>query len=76
MPLYSCTTLLCSSDGRAQRRPPVPRRHVGATTLLVEEEAYELRASLAASRSERDVLQCELDAMRLELEATRELMAS
>ena len=49
---------------------------MGATTLLVEEEAYELRASLAASRSERDVLQCELDAMRLELEATRELMAS
>ncbi|KOO34639.1 hypothetical protein Ctob_015482, partial [Chrysochromulina tobinii] len=44
--------------------------------LLIEEEVRELRAALAASRTERDVLRMEMEAMALELETTRELLGS
>ena len=57
-----------------RRRPAVPKRSVGATPTLLEEEAKELREALTASKNERDVLQCEVHALRLELEATRELL--
>ena len=60
--------------GSRQRRPAVPRRHEGMTPSLIEEENSELREALNASRHERDVLQCEVHAMRLELETTRELL--
>ena len=61
--------------GCARRRPPVPKRNVGATPTLLEEEAKELREALSVSRHEKDVLQCEVHALRLELETTRELLA-
>ena len=57
-----------------QRRAPVPKRGEGATPSLIEEENQELREALNASRNEKDVLQCELHAMRLELDTTRELL--
>ena len=60
--------------GVRQRRAPVPKRGEGATPSLIEEENQELREALNASRNEKDVLQCELHAMRLELDTTRELL--
>ena len=39
-------------------------------------QVVELRAALAAGRDERDVLRCEMEAMRLELETARELLGS
>ena len=44
--------------------------------LLIEEEVRELRAALAAGRTERDVLRMEMEAMALELETARELLGS
>ena len=52
----------------------MPKRNVGATPSLLEEETQELREALNASRREKDVLQLELHAMRLELDTTRELL--
>ena len=56
------------------RRAPVPRRTVGATPSLIEEEAAELREALSSSKQEKDVLRCEVHALQLELETMRELM--
>ena len=36
----------------------------------------ELRAALASGRDERELLQAEMDAMRLELETSRELLSN
>jgi hypothetical protein len=57
------------------RRAPVPRRTVGATPSLIEEEAAELREALSSSKHEKDVLRCEVHALQLELETMRELMS-
>jgi uncharacterized membrane protein YgcG len=56
-------------------RPPIPKPP-HPQGLLIEEEVRELRAALAASRTERDVLRMEMEAMALELETTRELLGS
>ena len=56
------------------RRAPVPKRSEGATSTLLEEEAKDLRAALNASRHEKDVMHCEVQSMRLELETLRELV--
>jgi len=48
----------------------------GGASSLAEEEAKELREALTASRQEKDVLQCEVHSLRLEMETMRELMAS
>ena len=43
---------------------------------MAADEARELREALSNSRHEKVVLQCELDALRLEMETMRELMSS
>ena len=57
----------------------LPRTFLGPPTdlpLLVEQEVTELRAALASGRDERELLQAEMDAMRLELETSRELLSN
>ena len=63
-------------EGAPARRAPVPKRGEGATSSLLAEEAKELREALNASRHEKDVLQCEVHAMRLELDTMRELLGT
>lgn len=58
------------------RRAPVPKRSEAGAPSLLEEESKELRQALSASRHEKDVLQCEVQSMRLELDTLRELMQS
>ena len=58
------------------RRAAVPKRGEGATGSMAADEARELREALSNSRHEKVVLQCELDALRLEMETMRELMSS
>ena len=65
-----------SSSSSSARRAPVPKRPPVPTPSIHEEEAKELREALSASRAEKDVLQCEVHSMRLELETMRELMSS
>ena len=61
--------------GGRRVRPPIPKPP-HPQGLLIEEEVRELRAALAAGRTERDVLRMEMEAMALELETARELLGS
>ena len=58
------------------RRAAVPRRSSAAAPSLLEEEVKELRDALTANRHEKDVLQCEVHSLQLQMETMRELIAS
>ena len=64
------------AEAAPRRRAPVPKRTEGAVPTLAQEEARELREALGASKQEKDVLQCEVHALRLELETMKELMSA
>ena len=63
---------ICKSACRVVERRSEPRLGELSLHILLGE----LRAALAAGRTERDVLRMEMEAMALELETARELLGS
>jgi hypothetical protein len=52
----------------------VPKRAPGGEPSLLQQEVAEMHQALSTSKSERDALACEVSALQIELEATRELL--